>query len=392
MHVLIIPSEHYVTKRVPLGGIFQRDLANALVADGTKVGVVAPGFISPRGLFSKYLYEKVEFDHSVDVVRDYRRRLVPEHYVSVERLIAQYTKVGNKLFRDYVKDNGPPDLIHAHGFIFAGSIAKSIFESTGISYAVTEHNSAFQRGVMSQRFSHEVASVAISAAGISAVSSALVDSIYKYLGSYDGRISVLPNLLPQDLKRPIRLRNDKLNEKFTYIAVGALDENKNHELLIRAFENLDRRESVRLIIVGSGPLHRRLELLTKELKINNQVLFVGYKNRDEVAKLMSESNCLVVSSQVETFGVVILEALASGIPVVSTRCGGPDSIVSSSNGLLVELGDVDQMTSAMDEIRSRYQDFDPESLRSDVVERFGHGSYLRGVHEFYRLALTALPA
>lgn len=392
MHVLIIPSEHYVTKRVPLGGIFQRDLANALVADGTKVGVVAAGFISPRDFFSKYLYEMVEIDHSVDVMREYRRRLVPEHYVSVERLIAQYTKVGNKLFREYVKDNGAPDLIHAHGFVFAGSIAKSIFESTGISYAVTEHSSTFQRGLMSQRFSHEVASVAKSAAGISAVSSALVDSIYKYLGSYDGRISVLPNLLPQDLKRPVRLRNDKLNDKFTYIAVGALDENKNHELLIRAFENLKRRESVRLIIVGSGPLHRKLELLTKKLKINQQVSFVGYKNRDEVAKLMAESNCLVVSSRVETFGVVILEALASGIPAVSTRCGGPDSIVNSSNGLLVDLGDVDQMTSAMDEIRSRYQDFDPESLCIDVSERFGQGSYLRGVREFYRLALTAVPA
>lgn len=387
MHILIIPSEHFVTDKNPLAGIFQSDLANLLASNSVKVGVIAPGFISPRFLLSTYPYSKVESSNKVNILRQYRRRFIPEKYRSVAVLVKQYAELGIKLYDDYVAIYGVPDLIHAHGFLFAGSVAARINKQNRVKTVVTEHSSLYLRNLIEHKYFGEIRHVANSAAEVSAVSAALAQAIENILDDQKVAISVLPNQLPKLEDRPTRSRDVDLGSGFRYISIGSLDSNKNHQLLINAFARLAKRENVTLKIVGTGPLKKSLEKLSRELRIENRVFFTGQKTRSEVSQLLANSDCLVVSSKVETFGVVILEAFGAGIPVISTRCGGPEELIDSSNGLLVDSSSVDEMALAMEQIRCDYQKFDAKYLINGVEKNYGQNSHLRSVMDFYRLAL-----
>ena len=84
---------------------------------------------------------------------------------------------------------------------------------------------------------------------------------------------------------------------------------------------------------------------------------------------------------------MVLEALSAGIPVISTRCGGPEELIDSSNGLLVDSSSVDEMAFAMEQIRSDYAKFDAKNLISYVEKNYGQSRHLRSVMDLYRLAL-----
>ena len=387
MHVLIIPSEHFVTDKSPLAGIFQSDLANLLANNSVKVGVISPGFISPRFLLSTYPYAKVESLNNVNILRQYRQRVIPEKYRSVVVLVRQYTNLGMKLYDEYVAIYGVPDLVHAHGFLFAGSVAARINKQNGVRTVVTEHSSQYLRNLIGHKYFSEIRYVADSAVEVSAVSAALAQAIENILDNPKVAISVLPNQLPKLEDRPTRSGDVDLDDGFIYISIGSLDSNKNHQLLIKAFAKLTIRENVTLKIVGAGPLRKSLEKLSRKLHIENRVFFTGQKTRAEVSQLLANSDCLVVSSKVETFGVVVLEALSAGIPVISTRCGGPEELIDSSNGLLVDSSSVDEMAFAMEQIRCDYAKFDAKNLISYVEKNYGQSRHLRSVMDLYRLAL-----
>ena len=387
MHVLIIPSEHFVTDKSPLAGIFQSDLANLLASNSVKVGVIAPGFISPRFLLSTYPFAKVESLNSLNILRQYQRRVIPEKYRSAEVLVRQYTNLGMKLYDEYVAIYGVPDLVHAHGFLFAGSVAARINKQNGVRTVITEHSSSYLRNLIEHKYLDEIRRVADSAVEVSAVSAALAQAIENILDNPKVTISVLPNQLPKLEDRPTRSGDVDLGSGCRFISIGSLDSNKNHQLLIKAFAKLAIRENVTLKIVGAGPLKKSLEKLSRELRIENRVFFTGQKTRYEVSHLLANSDCLVVSSKVETFGVVILEAFSAGIPVISTRCGGPEELIDSSNGLLVDSSSVDEMALAMEQIRCDYAKFDTKNLVNDVEKNYGQSRHLRSVMDFYRLAL-----
>ena len=80
-----------------------------------------------------------------------------------------------------------------------------------------------------------------------------------------------------------------------------------------------------------------LEALVQEKALTEQVTFLGSLTREQVRQEVSEADAFVLSSEYETFGVVVIEALALGKPVIATRCGGPESIVVPSVGYLVEI-------------------------------------------------------
>lgn len=74
---------------------------------------------------------------------------------------------------------------------------------------------------------------------------------------------------------------------------------------------------------------------------------LGLRPREEIAQRLSDSDCFVLASVSETFGVSYLEALSCGVPVIATRCGGPECFVNDHNGMMVEPDDVDALSSAM---------------------------------------------
>ena len=133
--------------------------------------------------------------------------------------------------------------------------------------------------------------------------------------------------------------------------------------------------TVRLRIVGDGPLRRDLQRQVRRLDLEDRVEFSGYLPRDQVPRELYRSHCLVMPSDLETFGLALVEAMACGRPVIATRCGGPEDIVTPETGLLIPAGDAEALYQAMRRMMDRYTDYDPAILRNYARETFSPQVY-----------------
>jgi glycosyltransferase involved in cell wall biosynthesis len=106
--------------------------------------------------------------------------------------------------------------------------------------------------------------------------------------------------------------------------------------------------------------------------------------RDQVRHWMQTCDVFVLPSLGETFGVVLGEAMACGKPVIATRCGGPEFLVTPETGLLVEPGNAAALAEAMEKFISGEISFGSVDLRSEVVRRFGERVFLDNISSIYQ--------
>jgi glycosyltransferase involved in cell wall biosynthesis len=153
------------------------------------------------------------------------------------------------------------------------------------------------------------------------------------------------------------------------LCVSAYKEQKAIDVLIRAFKRvLEEYPLLRLVLVGAGPLRDSLESLAACLGIRNRIDFLSLQSRSEVASLLRSCEVFVLPSRFETFGIVILEAMACKKPVVATTAGGiPEIIENEKNGILVPPDDAKALASALITILS------DKNLRVTVAKN-GHST------------------
>lgn len=165
------------------------------------------------------------------------------------------------------------------------------------------------------------------------------------LGSCDSDIRYAPPGVDSRLFRPASTR--QLQTDPYVLSVGRLDDpRKNIQLLLDAFNRLSQgvKSRLRLVLAGSsGPsddFWRRATVLGLE----KQVTYVAKPNQEALAKLYRDASAFVLASDEEGFGMVIIEAMSSGVPVIATRCGGPEGIVTDGeDGFLVNRDDAETM-------------------------------------------------
>lgn len=153
------------------------------------------------------------------------------------------------------------------------------------------------------------------------------------------------------------------------LSIASHDEWKGLDVLIRAMALLrDEGEATRLVLAGDGPLRAELERLAATLKLQQHVQFVGHQPRPSVARLLHECAVFVLPSRSEPFGIVVIEALACGKPVVATTVGGiPEIIQDGANGILVDPEDAHALAA---QIRRLLRD-------PDLRERLGRAGRQR---------------
>jgi glycosyltransferase involved in cell wall biosynthesis len=130
------------------------------------------------------------------------------------------------------------------------------------------------------------------------------------------------------------------------VAIGRLVEGKDFSTLLRAFARLEHAEA-RLVILGEGPLRRSLEDEARALGIAGRVAMPGFTT--DISPSLRGARCVAMSSRRESFSLVCVEALAHGLPVAATDCGGPREILNSpAFGAIVPVGDPDALAHAID--------------------------------------------
>ena len=197
---------------------------------------------------------------------------------------------------------------------------------------------------------------------------------------------VVPNLV----RAPLAVTRPVGQSPLQIVSLGRLHENKDFGLLIRAFAEL-RRSGVeaRLTIGGEGPERGALEALAASEGVADCVSFPGWI--DDRAAFFARADLFVLSSQVEPFGIVLIEAMAHGVPVVATRTDGPlDILTHGETGLLVARQSVEEMSAALMDLCA-----DPDRARrlgaqgrASVLERWS----FEGVAARMARALDALRA
>lgn len=155
--------------------------------------------------------------------------------------------------------------------------------------------------------------------------------LFKKYGMAQERIVTLPMVINNSKFIP----NSRKNKPFTFLFVGRFVKLKNIELIIESFLNLNL-ENTLLNLVGEGEVKKQLEIKYKSK--NKKVNFLGSKYDDELKDEYQKSNCLILASKSEQWGFVINEAMASGLPVISSRFVGAnyDLIEGKGTGLIFD--------------------------------------------------------
>lgn len=378
MHILIIPS-WYPTFKGDVSGSFFREQALALKKYNHNVGVIYPqirSFRDVKGIFTKPYGCYFENDDRLNTLRWYGVNFYPKF---PELARKHWLNCGIKLFKQYIKEFGKPDIIHVHSLLNAGYLALQISKEFNIPYIITEHSTAYARNLISKEVLDNLNSVMENAGERLAVSrefSSLLETQTKKTWSY------LPNIVDNSF-----LEDDEnlLLSEFVLINVCLLDKKKRVDVLIQAFAKvLKINPDMKLKIGGDGPERLSLEKLVVDLKISNAVIFLGLLSREQVKEEMKKSSAFVLSSEYETFGVVLVEALALGKPVIATKCGGPESIVNPQVGYLVEKNSVDLMADAIIKLHNNYQEFKPEKVRQYCVEHFSEKVIVNQLNQIYQ--------
>lgn len=385
MHILVIPSEHYVTRCVPLGSIFQYQQVHALKSTGIKVGVVSAGFVPFNMMLSKYPCVVYENDDGVNTYRCYKKLFIPGRIA--EKVFWKYL-VRNylQLFKKYITDHGQPDIVHAHNCFFAGTVALEIKRKFAIPYLITEHSSAFARRLVSSQQVNLAKEVLKNADVITVVSSSHGGTLEKICGSDAQPYYAIFNMLDDRFEGEKLVRNIKNNDgrMFTFLSIGTLDHNKNHTDLLQAFATKFKGDcEMKLKIGGDGPLRKQLQLQINRLGLTDQVVLLGMLSRDKVLREMQNCDVFVLPSIFETFGVVLIEAQALGKPVVATKCGGPEDIVNPYNGLLIPTKDIAALADAMSNIYFNIDKYNASLIRKDCISRFGKDAFLKRLINIY---------
>lgn len=369
-HVLVVPS-WYHTRDNPVHGSFFREQAVAVQKLGVKMGVVFPDLRTVVGARAgeavSRRFQVVEGnDEGIFTMRVMGWRIPQAKKVTRDLWVKQV----QRLTKRYVRRHGVPDLIHAQCVHEAGVAAMKVKEDWKIPYVVTEHFTGYARGIMTDDMLTRAREVFSQADGVIAVSHAMARDIKGYAGKKD--IKVIPNLVDTQFFTPPPTARSCT--PFRFLFVGFLTEKKGVADLLRAYAGaFGNDEAVRLEIGGDGELRASLKSLVGELGVGDRVEFLGELSRVRVRDAMWRANAVVSAARVETFGVVLIEAMSTGLPVIVTRCGGPEEFVTREVGHLVPLDDGVAMQNAMREMVAdcdSWQRLAP-AIRSYVQDNFG---------------------
>ncbi|RKS68388.1 glycogen(starch) synthase [Actinomadura pelletieri DSM 43383] len=198
-----------------------------------------------------------------------------------------------------------------------------------------------------------------------AVTDALRDKLVATFPSLADKIEIISNPISFEVPRP-----EPVTELRRWLYVGGLIERKGVEWLLEAFAKCHADDpELTLTIVGDGPLEDTLTTRAAELQVDHALTMLGAVTPDVATRLMREHDLLVHPSRWETFGVTVVEAVAAGMPVLVTRCGGPEHTLAGIEDAAGQMIDVEENAESIVAGYRRLRDRFPHGLDLDRAQR-----------------------
>ena len=275
-----------------------------------------------------------------------------------------------------------PDMIHVHILTRLGVIAwiQKLLHKTP--YIITEHWSRYLPGNDFGGFLRKMFTkiVVRNAETVTTVTENLAIAMKNH-GLKNDNYIVLPNVVNLDMFHI----SDRDNNPCKIIHISCFeDKSKNISGLLESLKMIEEKGiDFQCTLIGEGMDLELMKEKAKNLQLINKVSFTGLMEGQKLADELSSGDFLVLSSNYENMPVVILEALASGLPVVSTNVGGIKEMIDESKGILVEPRNKEALADAMIKMIETYKSYDANYLRNSVIEKYGYesvGRFLSGLY------------
>lgn len=358
-------------------GTFVREHAKAVRAAGHQVAVLhVPGEPSD-GPDAWQMVEETDpaLTEDIPTFHVYCRATSVRHLSRISRVVTYWRYVWSayRSARRLRAGGFDPDVIHGHVFS-AGPPAVLIARLFRRPLVITEHVTLFTRGTMT-RGGRRVAAFAFGrAARVLPVCAFLQRAIESY--GIRARFTVVPNAVDTSLffpAAPTAHDGARPGDPRRLLFVGNLEatHHKGFPELVEALGALRKRRSDwHLDVIGGGPTQPEYERLVAEAGLADSIAFHGSKPKADVAALMRASDLFVLPSRFENLPCVIIEAMTSGLPVVSTTVGGIPEMVSEADGILVPPQDPTALADALDRALSTLGSFDRTAIADRARSRF----------------------
>jgi glycosyltransferase involved in cell wall biosynthesis len=358
-----IPSDKY-----PMNGIFAFDQARALASLGHNVIMAVLDLRSIRrkrklflDLYDKSDVHVVHFSFPIGVMPS-------KLHDFIDRIL------GSILIKFSCRIFSTPDIIHSHFLRQSYTVSKT-FNGHRPRLFSTIHDGHLMNGInKSERSKLDKIK---SNSTIITVSPKLSE----VLASNSISSVILNNMIDESI---FRHSFNSINvPKANVVSAGALDDNKGMKDLIFAWKELPSWILTKLIILGDGPKRKEIEELIISFNLNDRVKIVGAYDRHQFAEYLNTSKFFILVSKKESFGVVYAEALMHGVPVIATKCGGPESLVNETNGLLIDVGNHSQLVDAIITMEKKYNEFDSATISRDIMSAYGTRVVTQKLIEIY---------
>ena len=376
MRILVL-SHMYPRDDHPAGGIFVHEQVKALRALGIDARVMCgvPFWINTLNPYKalrafntwrqqrSYSWEDFE---GVPLIRF--PYIVSRRFLPFELHAASYRLA---LLRCMARLSDPFDfqLVHAHTAYIDGSAGAAVCKRHKLPLIITEHTGPFRTLTRNPILRYRTQRSLNFASKLIVVSTQLLSDIQSEVKlRHPEQVSVLPNLVDTAaFSTQPRAKRDEIEA----IWIGHFVSVKRVDRLLRAFSIASIKDPrIRLKLVGSGVLESELRTICSELGLNSLVTFAGPASRTQLIDHLRDADFLVVSSDTETFGLVCIEALSCGRPVLATNCGGPsDIIVDSRLGRIVDRSD-ETLAEGFLHMVQNLSTFDPDLLHEYVERKF----------------------
>jgi len=283
-----------------------------------------------------------------------------------------------------------PELIHAHLAYPDGLAAAHLARALGVPLVISVHGHDVREIPAANPRWGALVAAALRQADRVVHSSTDVRQRLLALGCAAGQLEYVPQGVDCQLFRPGPVRGGAPGP-WRLLYVGRLDQRKGIGVLLESLALLRRRRTdVVLTLIGGSPVSGTAAAFREQAVragVQECVEFVDALPWEQIAPRMAAADVIVLPSFYDSFGIVLIEAMACGRPVVATRCGGPADIVTDQTGLLVRPGDAADLARGLDQVLTDYGRYDPAAIRRHVEARYDYRQIALRLIGMYRQLL-----
>jgi len=355
--MILVITRWFPNKAEPIRSVFNKHILDAQ----SRLSKYDYTLISPVPYYPRiklpYMPDKfirfaqIEYKEVCDNYNIYRPKYFKLPYPLTENI--EWRTYYHCVMRVIEKERLKFDLIHCHGLYPDGFAAAKIAQRANVPLVMHIHESGIRKSY--RKYNRFMRYVMNQADKLVSVSEFQYQTVTAVTDEFAGKMRVVYNGIDTEKFSPSA--RDSSGKAARMIFVGNLIEGKQIDILIKAIDRLKTRFSLALDVYGSGPKQKQYQQLAQQLNLNHLVKFMGHIENDILAETLKNYNLLVLPSRYETFGVVLIEAMACGLPVVATAVGAVPEIVDSDEvGILAQPDSVDSLAQAIEKALTRQWD------------------------------------